>query len=740
MSDLERQLEEHADQQAWSQVEDAWLGLSDQPPENVDVYRDIVESMVDLDQDRRLKDMVDIQVGAWRERDRVGDTFELMEPLVVNDLLPRDLYDAFIDALREQHDDHPAFDLCLELSQLSNKPANRASYEDFLSFLSFSPDQYVYHGSGWGTGKVQEVEETLETIVVDFDKKPGHRMDLEAARRYLTVIEEFDPRALAYESEELVREKMDETPARCVAAYLRSRGATVPLKELRDLFKDQFFSSSQWTSWWGSAKPKLMQHPKIKMTGQTAPDFSYRDDSVAPEDELMTKIQYAEDPQDVQKAIQNFSSYIEGNEELQDRIREELENKAEYFVSKAEEGKHRGAFIRMLLYLDRKTTLLPDELLEDVVPYILTLETDRKEQIRELSELLNDLQNTYELRKVLGLMEEAFEDELPHIEQELLLKVYGAAWKRVAEHVDRKGHQKFLEEALFQLTGVPGTFPLPYLSLIRYRNESFLEPVEEYVPTHQELFRSLIELAELDSDRYLPSDWTVRQFTKKVENVLLKNFDSIIERATQSLEADESLKFRNKIKRMHGFKDKTRAKLLSYLDDVKEETVQKGRFWESELIYSTQEGIEERQATYDEIVSEKMPENQRAIEEARAQGDVSENAELDAALEERSLLTSRARKLKKELELARNLADAPIQEDEVQPGTHVTLEDPASGEITEYTILGPWDANADENVISYQSPLADELLEAEAGETRTVSLPNGERTFRVKQIERTLDS
>ncbi len=736
MKNLEDQLRQNADRQSWEEVEEIWIGLTDQPPEEIQIYRDVIKSMVDLDQSRRIQDMVELQVNAWRERGQLQETFQLMEPLVKTDLLTSDLHSAFLDALREEYSDHPALDLCIELSGLDESPADSASYEDFQSYLAFRPDRYVYHSSGWGTGKISDVEETLETVVIDFENKSGHRMDLQAAKQYLTLIEEQDPRALSYEGEELVREKLNESPAQCVAAYLKSRNATVPLKELRNLFKDQFFSSSQWTSWWKRAKPKLMEHPNIKMTGQTAPDLSYRDVSVSPADELLEKIRYAEDPHAVRKAVQNFSSYLKGNDELQEKVAEALEQKADYFLTKAEEGKHRVAFTEMLLFLDRKTTLLPEHLIEDVVPKLLTLEPDQNERIEELSRLLNNLQNPQELEKILTMMEVAFDDELPRMEQKLLLNVHGAAWKRISHHLTRRGHETFLEEALFQLTGVPGTFPLPYLSLIRYRNESFLEAVEEYMPSHAEIFRSLIELAELDSDRYLPSDWTVRKFTKKVEDVLLKNFDDIIERATQAFDPEESLKFRNKIKRMHGFKDTTRAKLLSHLDDVKEEAMQTGRFWESELIYCTQAGIEERQATYDEIVSEKMPENQRAIEEARAQGDVSENAELDAALEERSLLTSRARKLKKELELARTLSDAPVQESEVQPGTTVTLKDEETGDSLEYTILGPWDADPDQNVISYQSPLAEELLESEPDETRTVSLPEGDRTFTVKNIER----
>ncbi len=735
MTDIENRLAEQAEKENWEQVEDTWLELSEQEPDDVPLYRDVLESMMNLDQKRRVQDMVSIMVDSWMEQNMNRAAFEIMEPLVQNDILPAGLEEEFYRVLTSIYEDHPAVGASLRLSGINQNSVDREAYEQFENFISFKPGRYVYHGSGWGTGKIVDVQSTLEQVVIDFETRSGHEMNLEAANRYLTLIDEHDPRALAYESSDKLEEALEEHPSRCVMAYLQSRDTSVPLKELRDLLKDRLFSASQWTNWWNRAKQKLLEHPNIEMTGQSSPDLSYRDVSVNPQDELLSKITYAEHPDEVKKAIQNFSSFVDREEEAQEKMKKALREKSSYFLTKANQGKYRISFTSLLLYLDRKTSYLPDGLLEETIPEILTLEDDREERLNELSRLFNALRHGSELKTILGLMETAFGEEHARIERDLLTRVHGAAWKHIARHLLEESDEKYIQDALFELTGVPGTYPLPYLSLVRYRNAPFLDEVREFVPTSTELFRSLIELAELDTDRYLPSDWTVRKFTKKVEDTINRNFDEIVEEATQTLTMEQSVKLRDKVKRMHGFKDTTRAKMLNHLEESSEEQ-DVGRFWESELIFCTQEGIEEHQAKYDEIVTEKMPENQRAIEEARAQGDVSENAELDAALEERSLLTSRARKLKKELEHARNLANAPVQDSEVQPGTRVTLRHTGSDEVTSYTILGPWDTNTEQNIISYESPLAEGLLEAQKDEERTVSLPDGEITYRIEQIEK----
>jgi transcription elongation GreA/GreB family factor len=101
-------------------------------------------------------------------------------------------------------------------------------------------------------------------------------------------------------------------------------------------------------------------------------------------------------------------------------------------------------------------------------------------------------------------------------------------------------------------------------------------------------------------------------------------------------------------------------------------------------------------------------ENAREIEVARAHGDLRENAEFKAALEKRDRLQSELKFLSEQLHRARILTREDISTEEVGIGTIVDCVNKKGDKIT-YTFLGPWEADPDRNILSFQSKLAQQL-------------------------------
>jgi transcription elongation factor GreA len=150
------------------------------------------------------------------------------------------------------------------------------------------------------------------------------------------------------------------------------------------------------------------------------------------------------------------------------------------------------------------------------------------------------------------------------------------------------------------------------------------------------------------------------------------------------------------------------------------------RFWESpDTIWTTRSGLQRRRAELREIRDVKMPENEDAIGRAAALGDISENAEWESAIEEKRNLSSRVAQMEAELRQAALLENTSLPDDTVSPGTTVRYRDVGSGEESTVVILGPWDMDRDERVVSYRAPLAQGLLGMHTGEKRTITLPSG---------------
>lgn len=125
-----------------------------------------------------------------------------------------------------------------------------------------------------------------------------------------------------------------------------------------------------------------------------------------------------------------------------------------------------------------------------------------------------------------------------------------------------------------------------------------------------------------------------------------------------------------------------------------------------------------------------------AISEARAQGDLSENAEYDAAKERQSFIEGRIAELEGKLSAAQiidpTLLDA---EGRVVFASTVTLEDLDSGDKVTYQIVGDDEADLKEKKVSISSPIARALIGKYAGDTAEVKTPNGVREYEVLEVQ-----
>jgi transcription elongation factor GreA len=149
-------------------------------------------------------------------------------------------------------------------------------------------------------------------------------------------------------------------------------------------------------------------------------------------------------------------------------------------------------------------------------------------------------------------------------------------------------------------------------------------------------------------------------------------------------------------------------------------------FWADEdKIYTTRSGLDRTRRELKELYEVKMPENEAAIGRAAAMGDLSENAEWDAAMEEKRNLSDRAGRMESEIRRATLLENESLPDDMVCPGTVVRYRDMTTQETHTITILGPWDTEGRDDVVSYKAPLARGLLGLHVRDQRTVQLPAG---------------
>jgi transcription elongation factor GreA len=154
----------------------------------------------------------------------------------------------------------------------------------------------------------------------------------------------------------------------------------------------------------------------------------------------------------------------------------------------------------------------------------------------------------------------------------------------------------------------------------------------------------------------------------------------------------------------------------------------------------SQSSYDKKMADLDELNKEKIPANSQAIEAAREHGDLRENAEYHMAKDEQKVLLARQSELQTDLMRAKptDFTDAPS--DAVGIGSNVTLSDTNSGESQKYTILGAWDSDPDNNVLSYLTPLGQKLLGKKVDDLVETEVEGTVTNWKIEGLSRWVDS
>lgn len=141
------------------------------------------------------------------------------------------------------------------------------------------------------------------------------------------------------------------------------------------------------------------------------------------------------------------------------------------------------------------------------------------------------------------------------------------------------------------------------------------------------------------------------------------------------------------------------------------------------------------EAELKKLIHEERPAVIRAIEEARAQGDISENAEYDAAKDRQSMIEGRIGEIQGKLASAEVIDPASIKSETVVFGAKVTLIDLESDEETTYQIVGLDEADVKQGLISIMSPMARAMIGKRKGDNIVVQSPKGDREYEILSFE-----
>ena len=153
-----------------------------------------------------------------------------------------------------------------------------------------------------------------------------------------------------------------------------------------------------------------------------------------------------------------------------------------------------------------------------------------------------------------------------------------------------------------------------------------------------------------------------------------------------------------------------------------------------EKVPLTKEGYANLKKELERLKRVERPANIRAIEEARAHGDLSENAEYAAAKDRQSFLEGRIGELEHKIAHADVIDTRKLDKSRAIFGSRVLLENVDTGEDVEYQLVGPDESNIEMGRISISSPLGRAMMGKKPGDALTLQVPGGIRSYEVIEI------
>ncbi len=156
----------------------------------------------------------------------------------------------------------------------------------------------------------------------------------------------------------------------------------------------------------------------------------------------------------------------------------------------------------------------------------------------------------------------------------------------------------------------------------------------------------------------------------------------------------------------------------------------------NQVKYFTKDGLEKLKDELEKLKSVERPAISQMIAEAREKGDLSENAEYDAAKNEQGMLELRISKLEETLSQARVIDESQLNNEKVSILSKVKLKNLKNDAVMEYTLVPENEADIKKGKISVNSPIAQGLLGKEAGEKVDIQVPAGLMNFQVISISR----
>ncbi len=645
---------------------------------------------------------------------------------------------------------------------------------------------YCMHGS-WGFGQIKSYDATVNRLIIDFEGKPGHSMDPAFCVDKLEILPD-DNLLVRYRNDRAALEEEMKNADAFVVKYIASKpDRSASQLELERIFKQLFGfkplnlgnvpeadfekgnkdAEKKYRAWWNKAKESLFRDPCVACPKNKNDSYVLREEeeSMTPEAEVLREYFLNREPK--KKILLAEKLYKTATGEGVEVIKSSLEKIKEELteaIKKAMDSSKtlndadclHGIWVRnnLIRYLYEGDEAKVDEIAPQSKQIILkAVSKDPKEGLNNLAK---NLPSSY-IERFLDLLTRIYTEDWRERILDLLKYSEGRLTKECVDFllswdVSRKSHyvknaeiaddgrgtsRKLIKEYLEKWLSEQTLHGPVILWVIKNRNEEkYADMLQDLIG--EDLFSALLSAVD---DCALQRETIVT--TAKIPLAEELDVDKqLVGDLLQNSTAETARDLAQTLLLNQGFEELTKksilARFIKKFPSVQALVASKAETQDQRILVS-EWSLASRREELEDIVKNQLPASKLAIEAARELGDLRENSEYKMAREHDELLCARRAQLERDISSATVFDFNSTPTDKVGIGSIVALKSD-KGEKLICSIMGAWDSNTEKNIFSYQTPLAQALLDHKQGETVETNINGHITKWTIENVSRYVDT
>lgn len=672
-----------------------------------DEFIQLLKAIKASDMAKHFGQMIETALPLWRIIQDEEKSYEVLKLLI--DLETTNtpvLAEIVLEALKKKYSQDPKFNERLRLIGLRNKEAFQGALSKYDLLAHMAKGNVVFHTGGWGTGEIVDVSFVREHLVIEFENVSGKK-DLSFANAFKTLIPLPSSHFLArrFANPDQLEQEARDNAVETIKILLKDLGPKTA-GEIKDELCELVIPEKDWTKWWQGARAKIKKDLRIETPSSLKDPFILRKAELPAEERFQITMKGQTDVNQIIQLTYNFvrdtPSALKNSE-----VKENLQNKLLDLLKSPDVNAEQNFQIKLIL--------------EQFFNY-QSKEIDIAQQIQQIDPI-NSLIHRIEIvalkKRVLIAIKENRKD-WPSLFITLLFTIPQAQLRDyILKELNQGDTKKLLESKLKELLDKPYEHP----DMFVWYFQKLVNQEDETIPYQSKEGHGLFFESFFILFHYLENQPEYRELLKKMYSLLSNKRYALVRQLLQGTSLEYTKEFLLLASKCRTLTDHD-TKILRSLAEVVHPSLappkqRKGggsSDEDTEIIWTTEAGYFKTQDRIRQIGTIEMIENAREIEAARALGDLRENSEFKFAQERRARLQSELKTLSDQLKRARIITKEDIHFQEIGIGSIVNIVD-AKGNKTNYTILGPWDANPTENILSLNSKFAQAMIGKQIGES-----------------------